>query len=108
MDNIIDMLNDMMMEGKERIANILNTFRAATAPKSRAEPMPTRCGSGECYPTGAFAPRGEDKGRVALEAETLSTSENKDKYDCDLFPYTTDPTRVRRVREEASQQDDPT
>ena len=98
-DNIIDMLSDMIMEGTEIIVKLLNTFRAATAPKSRAEPMPTSCGSGECYPTGVFAPRGEDKGRVALEAETLSTSETKDKHDCDLLPNTTEPTRARRMRE---------
>jgi len=74
---------------------------------------------GGCYPTRVFAPRGEDNGRVALEAETLSAPENKDKYDCeasgnkdkydcDLFPNsTTGPTRARRMRKDVSQQDDP-
>ena len=80
-DDIIDMLSNMMMEGKERIVKLLNTLRAASAPKSRAELMPIRSGSGECYPTGVFAPRGEDEGKEAFEAEALCASEH-----CDLFP----------------------
>ena len=33
--------------------------------------------------------------------------DSEDKYDCDLFPNTTEPTRARRMREKTSQQDDP-
>ena len=36
-DNIIDMLKDMMIENKERVAKLLNTLRADVKSKSRAE-----------------------------------------------------------------------
>ena len=56
--NIVNMLNDMMVEGKEKIVKLLNLHRAASAPISRAGSTPIRCGSGECYPTGVSAPKG--------------------------------------------------
>ena len=94
-DDIVNMLKTMVVEGKERIVKLLNTLRAATAPKRRAEITPIRSGGGECYPTRVFAPRGEDNGEVAFEAEAIFASEH-----CDLFPkFTTEPTRARRMRE---------
>ena len=39
-DDIVDMLNNMMVEGKERIDKLLNVHRAALAPTSRAAYAP--------------------------------------------------------------------
>ena len=95
-NDIIDMLNNMIQEGKERLNKLQNAYRAALAPKSRAISLPTRSGSGggECVLTGVIGPRVEDKGKDALEAEAEATDE-------------TEPTRARRMRGKTLQQDDP-
>ena len=50
-------------------------------------------------PDWSLCPEGEDEGRESLEAEAGFAPENKDKFDCDLFPNsTTEPTRARRMR----------
>ena len=56
-DYIVNMLQNMVTEGKERIDKLLNTLRADTAPKSRAE-LPIKCGSGGCTAPEPLSPAG--------------------------------------------------
>ena len=41
-DHIVNILKDMMVEGKERVEKLLNTHRAASAPTSRAALAPIK------------------------------------------------------------------
>ena len=69
-DDIVNMLSNMVSEGKERIVKLLNMLRAATAPISRAE-LPIKCGSGGCTAPEPLHPRGRGFGGGALSASAL-------------------------------------
>ena len=78
-NDIINMLNDLMEEGKERLEKLVDTHRAASAPKSRA----------------ASAPRSRAASAPTSRADPAPMKKE------------TEPTRARRMRREILQQDDP-
>ena len=88
-NDIVNMLNNMVIGGKEKIDKLLNMHRAAEAPKSRAEITPIKSGSEGCNtaplrPKGPF-PRGG--ARAAQRGEhAMLASESNECDDCDFFP----------------------
>ena len=99
-NDIIDMLNNMLEEGKERLETLVETHRAASAPKSRAASAPISRAA--VAPTSRAAPAptkipasvGAEASRDLPELRPPNVSQ-----DSSLFPDPeTEPTRVRRMR----------
>ena len=84
-DDIVNMLQNMVTEGKQKIDKLLNMLRAATAPTSRAE-LPTKCEGGGCTAPEPPTPRVTGQRGGVPEAED---SEDKEGWSCGMVAMAT-------------------